>query len=155
MLDTDVIQKILPQRYPFLMIDRIVELETAKKVVAIKNVTVNEGFFSGHFPDQPVMPGVLIIEAMAQAAIMLFYDPAKPLAENKTFFLGSVKTRFLEPVFPGDQIKITVLAQKFISSGSIVEAVAQVGEKEVCRAELGFMIKHGPRFPSDKGNGEG
>ncbi len=143
MLDIEAIQKALPQRFPFLMIDRVIELEPLKKVVAIKNVSVNEGFFSGHFPDQPVMPGVLIIEAMAQAAIMLFYDPDQPLAENKTFFLGSVKTRFFNPVLPGDQLKITVLAKKLISSGSIVEAVAEIGEKEICRAELGFMIKNG------------
>ncbi len=143
MFDIEAIQKALPQRYPFLMIDRVIELEPFKKVVAIKNVTINEGFFSGHFPDKPVMPGVLIIEAMAQSAIMLFYDSDQAVTENKTFFLGSVKSRFLNPVFPGDQIKITVLVQKLISSGSIVEAVAEAGGKEICRAELGFMIKHG------------
>lgn len=142
MLNIDEIQKILPQRFPFLMIDRIVELEPAKRVVAVKNVTINEQFFAGHFPKQPIMPGVLIIEAMAQASIMLFYSQKEPGQENKvTYYLGAVKMRFLNPVFPGDQLQITVEPLKMISGIGIMSAVATVGNKEVAKGELSLGSK--------------
>jgi len=142
MLDIETIQKFLPQRIPFLMIDRVIELDPGKKVVAIKNVTINERFFAGHFPQHPVMPGVLIIESMAQASIMLFCDdPDKTPDKHATYYLSSVKVRFLNPVFPGDQLKITVEPVKVISNAAIVNAVAQVGDKEVAKGELSFSIK--------------
>ncbi|MBU1727481.1 MAG: 3-hydroxyacyl-ACP dehydratase FabZ [Candidatus Omnitrophica bacterium] len=142
MYNIEEIQKILPQRFPFLMIDRIIELEPGAKVVAIKNVSVNEEFFSGHFPDAPVMPGVLIIEAMAQASIMLFAG-AKPeqAAKKYSYYLGNVKIKFLNPVFPGDQIRITVVPVKLISTGGIVNVTAQVSDKEVARGELSISVK--------------
>jgi len=142
MLNIEEIQKILPQRYPFLMIDRVLDLEPNKKVVAVKNVTINDGFFAGHFPDKPLMPGVLIIESMAQAAIMLFYTE-KNIASGKqvSFYLGSVRMRFLNPVFPGDQLKITVEPVKTLAHAAIVNALAQVQDKEVARGELSFSIK--------------
>ena len=141
-LGIEEIQKILPQQFPFLMIDRIIELEPKKKVVALKNVSINEGFFSGHFPGNPVMPGVLIIEAMAQAMIMLFYDPqGLPKEKMPVYYLGSVKVRFLNPVFPGDQLEITIEPLKIISGSGIVNAVAQVSGKEVARGELSFSVK--------------
>lgn len=141
-LDIEQIQKILPQRFPILMIDRVVHLETNKKVVALKNVTINESYFGGHFPGEPVMPGVMIIEAMAQAAIMLFYSP-RPATPDKqaSYYLASIKARFLHPVFPGDQLKITVTPVKAISAAAIVNAVAEVDNKEVARAELVFSVK--------------
>ena len=142
MFDIQEIQKILPQRYPFLMIDRVTELEPGRRVVAIKNVTFNENFFSGHFPGKPIMPGVLIIEAMAQASIILFYSPEK-IATNKklSYYLGAAKVRFLNPVFPGDQLKITVEPIKVLSSAAIVNAEVFVGDKEVAKGELSFSVK--------------
>jgi beta-hydroxyacyl-ACP dehydratase FabZ len=142
MLNIEEIQKILPQRYPFLMIDKVLELEPNKKVVAVKNVTINDGFFAGHFPDNPIMPGVLIIEAMAQASIILFYQERKTQADKQlTYYLGSVKARFLNPVVPGDQLKITVEPIKVISNAAIVNAVACVADKEVAKGELTFSAK--------------
>jgi beta-hydroxyacyl-ACP dehydratase FabZ len=142
MFDIEQIQQILPQRFPFLMIDRVLELEPQKKVVAIKNVTINEGFFEGHFPLRPIMPGVLIIEAMAQASIMLFYaDQSQARPKKVSYYLGSVKARFLQPVHPGDQLKITVEPVKIITGAAIVNAVAYVGEKEVAKGELSFSAK--------------
>jgi beta-hydroxyacyl-ACP dehydratase FabZ len=141
MLDIQEIEKILPQRFPFLMIDRILELEPDKKVVAIKNVTYNEGFFAGHFPGRPIMPGVLIIEAMAQASIMLFYGHKKAADKKLSYYLGSVKMRFLAPVFPGDQLKITIEPVKILSHAAIVNAVARVEEKDVARGEIVVSIK--------------
>jgi 3-hydroxyacyl-[acyl-carrier-protein] dehydratase len=142
MLDIEKIQKILPQRFPFLMIDRILELEPGKKVVAVKNASINEAFFGGHFPGNPVMPGVLIIESMAQAAIMLFFSEEQAASAKKiSYYLGSVKVRFLNPVFPGDQLKITVEPVKVVSNAGIVNAVAEVAAKEVARGELSFSIK--------------
>lgn len=141
-LGIEEIQKVLPQRFPFLMIDRVTELEPGKRVVAIKNVSINEGFFSGHFPGKPVMPGVLIIEAMAQAMIMLFYDEqATPKEKMPAYYLGAVKVRFLSPVFPGDQIKIIVEPLKILSGSGIVNAAAEVNGKEVAKGEISFSVK--------------
>ena len=140
MLNIEEIQKILPQRFPFLLIDRILEHQPQKKVVAIKNVSFNEGFFSGHFPGKPVMPGVLIIEAMAQSAIMLF-SADKPREKEVSYYLGAVKVRFLHPVFPGDQLKITVETVKVLSNAAMVNAVACVSDKEVAKGELSFSVK--------------
>jgi 3-hydroxyacyl-[acyl-carrier-protein] dehydratase len=143
MLNIEQIQRILPQRYPFLMIDRVIELEPTRKVVAVKNVSTNDGFFEGHFPGKPIMPGVLIIEAMAQAAIILFYNPESVSSDKKVqYYLGSVKMRFLEPVVPGDQLQITVEPIKVVTGGALVNASAKVGDKEVARGELGFSVKN-------------
>ena len=141
-LDIEEIQKVLPQRFPFLMIDRVIELEPGKRVVAIKNVSINEGFFSGHFPGRPVMPGVLIIEAMAQAMIMLFYD-AQATAKEKmpAYYLGAVKVRFLAPVFPGDQLKIISETVKLLPEGGFASAKAYVGDKIIAEADLVFAAR--------------
>lgn len=143
MFDIEKIQKILPQRFPFLLIDRVIEFLPQKKVTAVKNVSINEGFFEGHFPAQPVMPGVLIIEAMAQAAIILFYREDAPERHNPRYYLGSVKAKFLSPVFPGDQLLISVEPVKIISGAAIVSAVASVAAKVVAKAELSFSVKDG------------
>lgn len=142
MLSSEDLQKILPQRYPFLMIDKVEELEPNQKIVAIKNVSFNEGFFAGHFPDKPILPGVLIIESMAQAAIVLFASAKTDVpAKDQAYYLGSVKARFLQPVTPGDQLKITVEPIKVVSAAALVKAQAQVQDKEVAHAELSFSIK--------------
>ena len=136
------IQKMLPQRFPFLMIDKVLELDPGKRVVALKNVSFNEEFFSGHFPEKPIMPGVLIIEAMAQASIILFYTEKNTAADKKiSFYLGSVKVRFSHPVFPGDQLKIIVEPIKILSTSGIVNARAEVLGKEVAKGEISFSLK--------------
>jgi len=116
-MDILQIQGLLPHRYPFLLIDRVLELDRKKKIVALKNVTVNEPFFAGHFPGNPIMPGVLIVEAMAQAGAVLLLSEFPDRSEKLVFFTGIERARFRRPVIPGDQLRIevTVLAWKRIA----------------------------------------
>jgi beta-hydroxyacyl-ACP dehydratase FabZ len=130
---------ILPHRYPFLLVDKVVELEIGQRVVAIKNVTVNEPFFVGHFPGNPIMPGVLIIEMLAQAGgvMMLAVDENK----GKLAYLASVeKARFRKPVQPGDTLVAEITLVKGRAGMGWVKAEAKVGDKLVCEAELAFAI---------------
>jgi len=108
MMDVNEIREYLPHRYPFLLVDRVLELTEGESIVAIKNVTVNEPFFNGHFPEHPVMPGVLLVEAMAQAAGILGFKTMdkKPQDGSIYYFVGSDKLRFKRPVVPGDQVKL-------------------------------------------------
>lgn len=109
-MDINAIMKILPHRYPFLMVDRIVELEHGKRCVGIKNVTVNEPFFPGHFPGHPVMPGVLIIEAMAQVAGIMAYLASDETTKKKvSYFMAIDNAKFRKPVMPGDQLRIEIV----------------------------------------------
>ncbi|MEW6570600.1 MAG: 3-hydroxyacyl-ACP dehydratase FabZ [Nitrospirota bacterium] len=147
--DFEEIKKLIPQRFPFIMIDKVLELEPGKKVLAIKNISGNDIFFLGHFPDIAIMPGVAIIEAMAQTAIILF--AAKKESEEKDvkkplYFLGSVKARFHHPVVPGDQLRIKAVNVKSLPTGAFVSAEAFVDDKKVSEAELVFSVK-------DKGQG--
>lgn len=141
MFDIEEIQKILPHRFPFVMVDRVLELEPGKKILAIKNVSINEEFFSGHFPERPIMPGVLIVEAMAQSGIILLYSKAHLENKKISYYLGSVKIRFFHPVLPGDQLKITVEPLKLISNAGIVSASAYVLDKKVASGEISFVAK--------------
>lgn len=137
------IRSLLPQKYPFLFIDRVVELEEGKKIVCVKNVSGNEPVFVGHFPDFAIMPGVLIIEAMAQASIILFRKslPTQQNDENTVFLLASVNNaRFTKPVFPGDQLFVEIIVEKIVSKGAIVQATVKVEEKTVAKASLTFGI---------------
>ena len=137
------IRSLLPQKYPFLFIDRVVELEEGKKIVCVKNVSGNEPVFVGHFPDFAIMPGVLIIEAMAQASIILFRKslPPQPNDKNTVFLLASVNNaRFTKPVFPGDQLFVEIIVEKIVSKGAIVQATVKVEEKTVAKASLTFGI---------------
>ncbi|TBU95514.1 3-hydroxyacyl-ACP dehydratase FabZ [Stutzerimonas kirkiae] len=139
MMDINEIREFLPHRYPFLLVDRVAELDLeAKSISAYKNVTINEPFFNGHFPQHPIMPGVLIIEAMAQAAGILGFKMMGVKPEDGTlyYFVGSDKLRFRQPVVPGDQL---ILAARFISCKRSIwkfDCRATVDGKEVCSAEI-------------------
>lgn len=140
MLTQDELQKILPHRYPFLLVDRIEEMEPGQRVVGIKNVSVNEPYFQGHFPGKPVMPGVLIIEAMAQvgaAAILSLPEFQGKIA----LFAGIDKARFRRQVVPGDQLRIEVNVLKLRGTVGKSKAEAFVGEHLVAEAELMFGIE--------------
>jgi beta-hydroxyacyl-ACP dehydratase FabZ len=143
-LDFEEIKKIIPQRFPFIMIDRIVDLDPGKRAVAIKNVTGNDIFFLGHFPDKAVMPGAAIIEAMAQTAIVLFAAGRQEEQGDKKplYYFGSVKARFLGTVTPGDQIRISVVNEKSLPTGAFVSGEAFVDDRKVAEAELVFSVKH-------------
>ncbi len=108
MMDVTEIQQILPHRYPFLLVDRILEIEPGKRIVGLKNVTVNEEFFMGHFPGKPVMPGVLIIEAMAQVGGILLLREVEDRDKKLVYFMGIDEARFRRPVVPGDQLRFEV-----------------------------------------------
>ncbi|NCX93391.1 MAG: 3-hydroxyacyl-[acyl-carrier-protein] dehydratase FabZ [Gammaproteobacteria bacterium] len=135
------IAKILPHRYPFLLIDRVLEFVPYDSLVAIKNVTINEPFFVGHFPDQPVMPGVLIIEAMAQAMAILGFKSLESKGVHLTgrelvYFGGIDNARFKRPVVPGDQLRFEVKLGKFKSGVCKSEITVTVQGEFVCSAEL-------------------
>ncbi|MFA4885815.1 MAG: 3-hydroxyacyl-ACP dehydratase FabZ [Desulfotomaculaceae bacterium] len=140
MLDIKQIQEILPHRYPFLLVDRIISLEEGKKAVGIKNVSVNEPFFQGHFPGYPVMPGVLIIEAMAQVAAVVALKMPE-FAGKIALFAGIDKARFRRQVFPGDQIRIEVEVLKLRGTIGKSYAAAYVGEEMAAEAEMMFVIQ--------------
>ena len=112
LMNTVEIQKILPHRFPFLLVDAVLELEPAKRIVGIKNVTVNEPFFQGHFPGAPVMPGVLIVEAMAQLGAVMVLKELSDREKKLVYFTGIDRARFRQPVGPGDQMRIVVEAIK-------------------------------------------
>jgi beta-hydroxyacyl-ACP dehydratase FabZ len=135
--DIEKIMDILPHRYPFLLIDRIIEIIPGEKIVALKNVTINEPFFQGHFPGVPIMPGVLIVEAMGQAGGILAFSSAPQ--ENKNailYFMGMDKVRFRKPVVPGDQLLIEAKILKQRSKAIKMSGIATVEEKLVAEAEL-------------------
>jgi 3-hydroxyacyl-[acyl-carrier-protein] dehydratase len=146
LMDINAIMKILPHRYPFLLIDRIVEHRPKERIVAIKNVTINEPFFAGHFPEFPIMPGVLVVEAMAQAGGVLLMS-AIPDPETKLlFFAGIEKARFRQPVVPGDQLRIEVDVKAWRMSAGRMEGRAFVGSKRVAEATISCVVV--PRKPA-------
>jgi 3-hydroxyacyl-[acyl-carrier-protein] dehydratase len=138
-VNVEQIQQLLPHRYPFLLVDRVVELVPDKRVVALKNVTINEPFFQGHFPGHPVMPGVLIVEAMAQTAGLLtqISSRLKGNTGSPLFYLAKVdNARFNAIVAPGDQLRMEVTLKRLLRSMGIFEAKATVDGKEVASCEL-------------------
>jgi 3-hydroxyacyl-[acyl-carrier-protein] dehydratase len=140
MMYLDEIKLYLPHRYPFLLIDRILELEPGVSCKALKNVTGNEEFFSGHFPGRPIMPGVLIVEAMAQACGILAYS-VEPNPESKfLLFAGIDKTRFKVPVVPGDQLIMDVEVHNRKMNIAVFQAAARVDGKIVCLGELRMAL---------------
>ncbi len=139
MLYINDIKAIIPHRYPFLLIDRVEELVEGQKIVAYKNLTANEEFFNGHFPQEPVMPGVLIIEAMAQAGAVAILSMEE--YKGKTAYFGGIdKAKFRQKVVPGDTLRLEVEIIKLKKIAGIGKGVAYVGDKKVAEAELTFML---------------
>ena len=140
--DKAKIESILPHREPFLFIDEVVEIDGTKKIVAVKNIKDNESYFEGHFPGRPIMPGVLIIEAMAQASIILYSVDRSEIAKAQPdYYLGKVKAEFLAPVYPGDKLIIETEKVKFLDYAAITDAIAKVNDEIVAKANLIFSIK--------------
>lgn len=138
MMDIHQILKQLPHRYPFLLVDRVLELEKGKRIKALKNVTINEPFFTGHFPHRPVMPGVLMLEALAQAAALLAFDAldASPNDETVYYFAGIDGARFKRPVEPGDQLILEVELLRMKAGIFKFKTRAMVGDELAVEAEL-------------------
>ena len=142
-MDIHEILEHLPHRYPFVLIDRVVSMELGKEITAIKNVSVNEPFFPGHFPYHPVMPGVLIVEAMAQAAAILSFKTmnTKPSDDSVYYFAGIDNARFKKPVSPGDQIVITVKIERILKGIWKYAGVAKVDGAVVAEAQMMCILK--------------
>jgi 3-hydroxyacyl-[acyl-carrier-protein] dehydratase len=130
------IMDFLPHRYPFLLIDRVLEFEPQKRIVAIKNVTMNEPFFQGHFPGYPIMPGVLIVEAMAQAGALIMLSEIADRNTKLAVFTGIEKAKFRRPITPGDQVRIEVDVLAFRSRAGRIQGRATVEGKLACEATL-------------------
>jgi len=138
MMDIHQILKQLPHRYPILLVDRVLEIEKGKRIKALKNVSINEPYFTGHFPHRPVMPGVLMLEALAQAAALLAFDTLGTAPDDKTvyYFAGIDGARFKRPVEPGDQLTLNVTLDRMKAGIFKFSACAKVGEDIATEAEL-------------------
>ena len=144
MFDIQEIMRNVPHRFPFLLIDRILDFTENKSVTALKNVSINEAQFQGHFPGNPILPGVYIIEHMAQAACFLLSKSSGGLQENTTYFLGRVnRISFTKPVVPGDQLITTVTIETKFGDNAAVSAKALVDGKVVAKGEMMFGVKKG------------
>ncbi len=143
-LDFEEIKRLIPQRFPFIMVDRVIEIEPGKHAIAVKNISGNDMVFLGHFPEKAIMPGALILEAMAQTAIILFAagKENQKQGKNPLYYFGSVKARFLHPAVPGDQLKIRVENVKTLPSGAYVSGEAFVDNKKITEAELVFSVRN-------------
>jgi 3-hydroxyacyl-[acyl-carrier-protein] dehydratase len=146
MMDIHQILKSLPHRYPFLLVDRVLEMEKGKYIKALKNVTINEPFFVGHFPHRPVMPGVLMLEALAQAAALLSFATADMLPDDKTvyYFAGIDNARFKRPVEPGDQLMLEVELDRHKAGIYKFKSRAKVNEQIVAEADLMCTMRRIP-----------
>lgn len=138
MMDIHQILKLLPHRYPILLVDRVLEVESGQRIKALKNVTINEPFFTGHFPHRPVMPGVLMLEAMAQAAALLTFHTLGVMPDDKTvyYFAGIDGARFKRPVEPGDQLVMDVTLERAKAGIYKFKGTTRVGDEVACEAEL-------------------
>ena len=145
-MDINEILRYLPHRYPFLLIDRVTAYEAGKSIEALKNVTINEPFFVGHFPHHPVMPGVLIIEAMAQAAAILSFVTMGAKADDKSiyYFVGIDNARFKRPVTPGDALRISVTLTRHVRGIWKFNAVARVDDAVAAEADLMCTVRDLP-----------
>jgi 3-hydroxyacyl-[acyl-carrier-protein] dehydratase len=150
-LDVNEIQKFLPHRYPFLLIDKVVEMVRFKRIVAIKNVTINEGFFEGHFPGKPIMPGVLILESMAQAGGLLLLQEI-PDRDQKLLYLASMNdVKFRRPVVPGDQLRVEVDILAWKGDLCKIQAKAFVGDNLATEATLMCVMVDRERASNNEG----
>ena len=141
-LDFEDIKRIIPQRFPFLMLDRITEIEPGVRAVGLKNLTGNEWFYQGHFPKRAVTPGAMISEAVAQTGIVFFHHSRADQAEQDiTYLLGAIKMRFLEPVWPGDQLRLEVTPVKVTSDAAMLNARVIVEERVVAKGEFLLSAK--------------
>jgi 3-hydroxyacyl-[acyl-carrier-protein] dehydratase len=145
-IDIHQILKRLPHRYPLLLVDRVLEVEPGKRLLALKNVTINEPFFVGHFPQRPVMPGVLMLEALAQAAAILALDSAGVQLDDKTlvYFAAIDNARFKRPVEPGDQLLLEVTLLKLRQGVQRFAGQARVGDELAAEAEMMCAIRRAP-----------
>ena len=143
MLDINEILKYLPHRYPFLMVDRVIDLEPYKRILAVKNVSVNEPFFLGHFPSSPIMPGVLIVEALAQTAGILCLNSSDTLTCKKVYLMSMDKVKFRHPVIPGDQIMLDVRVLRVHKRGWKFKGDAFVEEQLAAEGEFLATIVEG------------
>jgi 3-hydroxyacyl-[acyl-carrier-protein] dehydratase len=137
-LDFEGVRRLLPQSYPFIFVDRVLDFEAGRRIVCLKNVTGNEPFFAGHFPEIAIMPGALMGEGIAQASILLFRlsEEASPPAGGRIFLVGTTRTRFIEPVFPGDSVRITVTVAKLFSKSAMVKGIAEVDGRAVVKSTI-------------------
>lgn len=143
-LDSRAIQEILPHRFPFLLVDKIIELEPRTRIVGIKQVTINEHFFQGHFPEAPVMPGVLQIEALAQVGAILVLREFEDRANKIPFFSGIDKARFRRPVVPGDTLTLEVIALRTGSKVQKMHGIAKVDGQIAAEAEIMCILGDKP-----------
>jgi 3-hydroxyacyl-[acyl-carrier-protein] dehydratase len=150
-MDIHQVMQFLPHRYPFLLVDRVLSFEPGKSIVALKNVTINEHFFAGHFPHHPVMPGVLIIEALAQAAAILTFKTHDHKADENSvyYFVGIDKARFKRPVVPGDALELHAELKRFTRGIWWFSARAMVGDQLATEAELMCTLRTLENKPAD------
>ena len=141
MLGIEEIMKTLPHRYPFLLVDRILELEPMKRVVGLKNVTINEPFFQGHFPGHPIMPGVLIVEAMAQVGGMLLLGTIEDAEHKVVYFMSLDNVKFRRPVKPGDQLRFELEMTQIRGMVCKMRGIARVDGEVVCEADMAAMMR--------------
>lgn len=142
-LDINGIMRLLPHRYPFLLVDRVLEIIPVKRIVAMKNVTINEPFFAGHFPGAPVMPGVLVIEAMAQAGAVLLFSAVEAHSSKDSklvLFTGIERAKFRRPVVPGDQLRIEVEMRVWRGTAGRMAGMAYVGDKRAAEATISCRL---------------
>lgn len=140
MMTVEEIKSLIPQRYPFLMLDKVVELKEGELIRAYKNVSINEDYFRGHFPDTPVFPGALTAEAMAQAACILL-KKSIPDLDATLFYVTNIKIRFLKAIVPGDQLHVIIKTVKMTRIGGIFETQALVNDEIVAKGEMTFACK--------------
>ena len=148
-LDIGDIFRILPHRFPFLLIDRVIEIQRKQRIVAIKNVTINEPFFAGHFPNLPIMPGVLIVEAIAQAGGALLLTEVENPKDKLIMFTGIERAKFRRPVVPGDQLRIEVELKNWRARASMIavrmEGIVYVGDRKVAEAVVSCQLVEAAR----------
>src|SRR5881628_4099452 len=153
-LDINEICRILPHRFPFLLIDRVIDLKRKERIVAIKNVTINEPFFAGHFPGAPVMPGVLIVEAIAQAGGALLLTEVEDRDQKLMVFTGIERARFRRPVVPGDQLRIEVDVKAWRGDAVRMQGTAYVEDKKVAEAIVTCRLVDRDRGRSSQAEGD-